>query len=110
MVYHVINRAKDRRHVFGTAGAQIAFETCLFEACAKSGSVLHAFVIMGNHHHLVVETSAGKLVAGMQWLQATFANRFNRQRGERGLGARHSDIQDGPGQGPHSVGDEPRRA
>ena len=108
--YQVSNRGNDRRHVFRTVGAQIAFETCLFEACAKSGSVLHAFVIMGNHHHLVVETSAGKLVAGMQWLQATFANRFNRQRGECGLGARHSDIQDGPGQGPHSVGDEPRRA
>jgi hypothetical protein len=26
----------------------------------------------------------GNLVAGMQWLQATFANRFNRLRGERG--------------------------
>jgi hypothetical protein len=39
---------------------------------------------MRNHFHLAVETPKGNLVAGMQWLQATFANRFNRLRGERG--------------------------
>ena len=48
--YQVINRGNDRRQVFGIAGAQIAFETCLFEACAKSGWALHAFVIRGNHY------------------------------------------------------------
>jgi hypothetical protein len=48
--YQVSNRGNDRRHVFGTAGAQIAFETCLFEACAKSGWVLHAFVIRDNQY------------------------------------------------------------
>ena len=48
--YQVSNRGNDRRHVFGTAGAQITFETCLFEACAKSGWALHAFVIRGNHY------------------------------------------------------------
>jgi hypothetical protein len=46
--------------------------------------VLHAFVLMSNHYHLALETPDGNLVAGMQWLQATFANRFNRLRGERG--------------------------
>jgi hypothetical protein len=39
---------------------------------------------MRNHYHLAVETPLGNLVPGMQWLQATFANRFNRLRGERG--------------------------
>ena len=32
---------------------------------------------MSNHYHLAVETPEGNLVAGMHWLQATFANRFN---------------------------------
>jgi putative transposase len=82
--YHVINRGNYRSHVFGTEGAGQAFEACLFEACEKSGWLLHAYVVMGNHFHLAVETPHGNLVAGMQWLQATFANRFNRLRGERG--------------------------
>ena len=37
-------------------GAQIAFETCLFEACARSGWVLHTFVVMGKHDQLAVQT------------------------------------------------------
>jgi putative transposase len=42
------------------------------------------FVIMGNHFHLAVETPQGNLVAGMHWLQSTFATRFNRLRREHG--------------------------
>ena len=83
-IYHVINRGNYRAWVFKEEGARQAFVACLFEACEKCGWVLHAFVIMGNHFHLAVETPAGNLVAGMQWLQSTFANRFNKLRGERG--------------------------
>ena len=82
--YHVINRGNYRADIFRTDGAKAAFETCLFEACEKSGWRLHAFVLMSNHYHLALETPEGNLVSGMQWLQATFANRFNRLRGERG--------------------------
>jgi putative transposase len=82
--YHVINRGNYRRDVFATEGAKAAFESCVFEACEKSEWLLHAFVVMRNHYHLAIETPAGNLVVGMQWLQATFANRFNRRRGERG--------------------------
>lgn len=82
--YHVINRGNYRADVFRWETTKAAFVACLFEACAKSGWVLHAFVVMRNHYHLALETPAGNLVAGMQWLQSTFANRFNRLRGERG--------------------------
>lgn len=82
--YHVINRGNYRRDIFETEGAKAAFEECLFAACEKSAWLLHAYVVMRNHYHLAVETPQGNLVTGMQWLQATFANRFNRYRGENG--------------------------
>ena len=82
--YHVINRGNYRADIFKTEGAKAAFEACLFEACTKSGWRLHAYVLMSNHYHLAVETPEGNLVSGMHWLQATFANRFNKLRGERG--------------------------
>jgi putative transposase len=83
-IYHVINRGNYRAWIFKDEKAKAAFESCVVAACAKSGWLLHAFVIMGNHYHLAVETPHGNLVAGMQWLQSTFANRFNKLRGERG--------------------------
>ena len=83
-LYHVINRGNYRADVFASPQAAAAFERCLFEAADRSGWRLHAFAIMRNHYHLALETPRGNLVAGMHWLQGTFATRFNRLRGERG--------------------------
>jgi len=83
-MYHVINRGNYRAAMFAEEGARRAFMECLAEACAKAGWVLHAYVLMSNHYHLALETPQGNLVAGMRWLQSTFANRFNRFRREQG--------------------------
>jgi len=83
-IYHVINRGNYRTWIFEDAATRSAFESCLFEVCERSQWLLHAFVIMSNHFHLALETPLGNLVAGMQWLESTFANRFNRFRREHG--------------------------
>ncbi len=82
--YHVINRGNYRGDVFLTDRTKAAFVACLFEAGTRYGWRVHAFVVMRNHFHLALETPDGDLVAGMQWLQSTFASRFNRLRNERG--------------------------
>jgi len=82
--YHVISRGNYRTDIFRGEKTNAAFEACFFEACVMSGWLLHAFVVMRNHYHLVIETPLGNLVAGMHWLQSTFGNRFNRFRGEHG--------------------------
>jgi REP element-mobilizing transposase RayT len=53
------------------------FLSCLEEVCGKTGWWVHAYVLMGNHYHLLVETPRSNLVAGMKWLQGTFTQRFN---------------------------------
>jgi REP element-mobilizing transposase RayT len=83
-IYHVINRGNYRADIFASDKTKGAFEDCLFQACQKSGWILHAFVLMRNHFHLGLETPEGNLVPGMQWLQGTFGCRFNRRRQERG--------------------------
>jgi putative transposase len=82
--YHVLNRGNYRSDIFAEVGAKEAFLKCLAEVCAKTGWRIHAWCIMSNHYHLALETPAPNLVEGMQWLQATFAARFNRFRQERG--------------------------
>ncbi|MCB1105943.1 MAG: transposase [Cephaloticoccus sp.] len=83
-LYLVGNRGNYRREVFGTAAAAQAFEDCLFETCASTGWQLHAYTLLPDQYLLAVGTPRGNLVAGMHWLQSTFAARFNRRQGEQG--------------------------
>lgn len=83
-LYHIINRGNYRSDIFATAGAVRSFLGTLAEACTRHGWRVHAHVIMRNHFHLALETPTPNLVAGMHWLQGTFASRFNRFRAERG--------------------------
>lgn len=79
-IYHVINRGNYRMDLFEAAKTKAAFLKCVGEASVKSGWRVHAWCIMSNHYHLAVETPQANLVDGMQWLQGTFATRFNRLR------------------------------
>ncbi len=82
--YHVTNRGNYRQPIFGTDGAARSFQICLDEACSSYGWRMHAYSIMSNHFHLVLETPEPNLSDGMQWLQSTWAQRFNRYRGVTG--------------------------
>jgi hypothetical protein len=42
------------------------------------GWQVHAFCLMNNHFHLVVETPQPNLAAGMKWFLGTYTNRYNR--------------------------------
>src|SRR5258706_208068 len=82
--YHVLNRGNYRADIFADEGAKRAFLKCLDSACAKTGWRVHAWCLLSNHYHVALETPSPNLVEGMQWLQGTFATRFNRFRRENG--------------------------
>ena len=83
-VYHILNRGNYRQSIFEVEGTAEAFENVLFEACLRFGWRLYAYVVLSNHYHLCLKTKDANLVVGMQWMQSTFANRFNRFVGQRG--------------------------
>ena len=80
----MISRGNYRKDLFSVAKSGEAFEKALFETMDRCGWQLYAYVIMSNHFHLAVKTPEPNLVAGMTWLQSTFATRFSRFTGERG--------------------------
>jgi REP-associated tyrosine transposase len=55
------------------------FLTTLEEACAKTQWQIHAYCLMPNHFHLVLETPQANLVDGMKWFLGAYTGRFNRQ-------------------------------
>jgi len=82
--YHIISRGNYRKDLFTQIGSGEAFERAIFEVVERCGWDLYAYLIMSNHYHLALRTPEPNLVAGMKWLQSTFATRFNRFHGERG--------------------------
>jgi REP element-mobilizing transposase RayT len=83
-VYHVLNRGNYRHAIFSSDASKCAFEEYLSQACERTGWILHAFALLDNHYHICLETPDANLSVGMQWLQSTFANHFNRSVKDRG--------------------------
>jgi len=108
-IYHVMNRGDRRELIFMDDADRQRFVETLGEVCAKTGWQVHAYVLMPNHFHWVVETPQPNLVAGMKWLLGTYTSRFNRRHklfGHLFSGRYKSLIVDGSGSGYlKSVGD-----
>lgn len=83
-IYHVFNRVKPGRDVFGGAAPARLFEECLFEACSEFGWKLHAYCIVRDGFHIALATPRANLVAGMHWFQSTFAKRLQPIAGMKG--------------------------
>jgi REP element-mobilizing transposase RayT len=93
----------DRREpIFKDDPDRRRFQETLGQACAKTGWQVHAYCLMANHFHLVVETPQANLVAGMKWFLGTYTGRFNRRHqlfGHLFSGRYKSLIVDGSGNG-----------
>ena len=76
-MYHVMSRGDQRDDIFLDDVDRYGFIKTLGEACLKTGWRVHAFCLMSNHYHLVLETPEANLVAGMAWLQSTYTIRLN---------------------------------
>src|SRR5947208_10643283 len=79
-MYHLMSRDDRREKIFlddvDRQSRRRGIKT-LAEACQKTGWQVHAYCLMRNHYHLVLETPNGNLVAGMAWLQSTYTIRLN---------------------------------
>jgi len=78
-IYHVMNRGDRREPIFKDDGDRRLFLETLEQACRKTDWQVHAWCLMPNHFHLVVETPQANLVAGMKWFLGTYTGRFNRR-------------------------------
>ncbi len=83
-IYHVMARGEGGKDVFETDQDREAWLVRLGQACAKHGWRVHAYVLMGNHFHLLLETPQPNLVVGMKWLMGVFSQGWNLRRKRRG--------------------------
>ncbi|MBM4331789.1 MAG: transposase [Deltaproteobacteria bacterium] len=83
-VYHVVSRGDRGEPIYQDDEDRRLFLQFLGEVCERAGWLIHAFVAMTNHYHLLLETPEPNLVVGMKWLQGRFAQRFNLRHRLRG--------------------------
>ena len=76
-MYHVMSRGDRRENIFLDDVDRQDFIKTLAESCQKTGWQVHAYCLMPNHYHLVLETPNANLVSGMAWLQSTYTIRLN---------------------------------
>ena len=77
-------RGDGGKMVFETDDDRQIFLHRLGEACGMCGWRVHAWVLMGNHFHILLETPLPNLVVGMKWLLGTYSQGWNRSRQRQG--------------------------
>lgn len=79
-IYHIMSRGDRKKDIYVDDVDRQDFLKTLAEACQKTGFEVHAYCLMRNHFHLVVETPNANLVAGMRWLLSSYTIRLNHRQ------------------------------
>lgn len=83
-LYHVTARGDRREAIYEDDADRRLFLDILGEAVADFNWLLHAYCLMTNHYHLLLETPDGNLSAGMRQLNGVYTQRSNRRHGRVG--------------------------
>jgi REP element-mobilizing transposase RayT len=97
-----MNRGDRREEIFRDDLDRKQFLETLGTTCQRTSWQVHAYCLMNNHFHLVVETPRANLVDGMKWLLGTYTMRVNRRHklsGHLFAGRYKSLLVDGSGSG-----------
>lgn len=79
-VYHVTSRGNARETLFFDADDERKYLRTLARVAADCHWLCHAYCLMPNHVHLVLETPRPNLAAGIRRLNGTYAQAFNARR------------------------------
>lgn len=85
VLYHVCSRGVDKQPLFDVVdGDRPVFVKLLERTVVRYGWRVHAYCLMGNHFHLVVDTPNANIAAGMRYLKSSYALWFNAEKPREG--------------------------
>ena len=73
-----MNRGRGRQVIFHDRMYYLAFLDTLAEAHHRFNAVIHAYCLMGNHYHLLIETPEANLGRIMRHINGVYTQRYNR--------------------------------
>ena len=83
-LYHVINRGNDRQVIFTDDVDRSEFLRILSQSADTYGIILHSFVLMTNHWHLLIQTPLANLGEFMRHCNITYTSYYNRRHNRVG--------------------------
>ncbi len=78
-VYHVTSRGNERRKIVADDSNRWMFVRLLGEMARENGVICHAWVLMDNHYHLLLETPAANLSLAMKHFNGVYTQKFNKK-------------------------------
>jgi REP element-mobilizing transposase RayT len=78
-LYHVTSRGNARKPIFKDDEDRKTFLEILHNTNIRYNWVCHAYCLMNNHYHLIIETPDGNLSRGMRQLNGVYTQAFNRR-------------------------------
>jgi len=83
-LYHVTARGNASEDIYSDDGDRQQFLALLKNTVNRCSWYCHAYCLMDNHYHLLIETSKPTLSRGMKFLNGTYTQYFNRRHGRVG--------------------------
>ena len=78
-IYHITSRGNAREEIFFDEVDRKIFLSILADTVKRYNLIFHAYCLMGNHYHLMVETPDANLSLGMRQLNGVYTQSFNRR-------------------------------
>jgi len=78
-IYHLTSRGNARQNIFEEDDDRQRFLTILADTVKRCRWLCHAYCLMGNHYHLLLETPEPNLSRGMRQLNGVYTQAFNRR-------------------------------
>ncbi len=78
-VYHITSRGNAKQAIFIDDKDRVGFLDILSMVVERFGWVCHAFCLMENHYHLLIETPRANLSRGMRELNGVYTQRVNQR-------------------------------
>jgi REP element-mobilizing transposase RayT len=78
-VYHITSRGNARQSIFLDDSDRGRFLKILASTIRRYNWLCHAYCLMDNHYHLIIETPEGNISRGMRQLNGVYTQYFNRR-------------------------------
>lgn len=76
-LYHIISRGNQRKMIFLQDADRARYLKYLDATIQRFNWICHAYCVMGNHYHLMLETPDANLAKGMKYLNQIYSQYFN---------------------------------